>query len=210
MNIQSASTQRRVRSRRVATAAGIAIAGGTLTAGAALPLGPLAACAGIVVLTAVSALSANRSFDLVKKRGEVVAAALDSLLETQSVEPLRLDVAAMGALEETAESYNRVADLLFHSGSQNADLSDRLKRLPVEVAEALGDAEKSSGEQEAAVEETASLLANINTSILRERDSRQIAARQFKDSVRKEIDDFRNRFESLLSTSRRTHRLIKF
>ena len=80
--------------------------GGTLTAGAALALGPLAACAGIVVLTAVSALSANRSFDLVKKRGEVIAAALDSLLETARRSTQRIPEIASTIAEICATKIN--------------------------------------------------------------------------------------------------------
>ena len=44
-------------------------------------------------------------------------------------------------------------------------MSTRVENLPERVAAALGEAERDAEDQEAAVEETASLFANINTSI---------------------------------------------
>jgi len=136
-----------------------------LTAAAALGLGPLGAGAAIGVLAAASALSADRSYAREKKRGDEAAAALDRLLGVQRSAPVHLDVSAMGALGTMAQNHNRLADRLFRFGSLFAELAGRLKSLPANVAGALGDAEKSCAEQVAAVEETASLLANINTSI---------------------------------------------
>ena len=58
-----------------------------------------------------------------------------------------------------------VTERLTASNSHIAMLAERLLLLPDQVAGAMQEVENSAGEQEAAVEETASLLANINKQV---------------------------------------------
>jgi methyl-accepting chemotaxis protein len=77
----------------------------------------------------------------------------------------RLVPTRLGELAETGVAVNRVIDVLDGTKSRVGDLSRRLMQLPVQIGEALEAVQHSAEGQEAAVEETAALRANIDTSI---------------------------------------------
>jgi len=68
-------------------------------------------------------------------------------------------------LAPLARPVARIAENLLESRRRLGHLAARVDELPDQLASAIADAERSAEDQEAAVEETASLLANINTSI---------------------------------------------
>jgi methyl-accepting chemotaxis protein len=66
---------------------------------------------------------------------------------------------------ELAACFDQVRDVIAGLKAHIGELSGRVENLPQLVANALTEAERDAEEQEAAVEETASLFANINSSI---------------------------------------------
>ena len=77
----------------------------------------------------------------------------------------RLSPTRLGELAEMGADVNRVIDVFGGTKSRVSDLSRRLMQLPEQIGAALGDVQRSAEDQEAAVEETAALQVNINTSI---------------------------------------------
>jgi methyl-accepting chemotaxis protein len=77
----------------------------------------------------------------------------------------RLVPTRFGELAEMGAAVNRVIDVLGATKSRVSDLSSRLMQLPEQIGAALEAVQRSAEDQEAAVEETAALQANINTSI---------------------------------------------
>ena len=77
----------------------------------------------------------------------------------------RLVPTRLGELAEMGADVNRVIDVFGGTKSRVSDLSRRLMQLPEQIGAALGDVQRSAEDQEAAVEETAALQVNINTSI---------------------------------------------
>ena len=71
---------------------------------------------------------------------------------------------------EAGAALARVANRLRDSGEQLSRLADGISEMPAKVSAAMHEVEVSAEEQEGAVEETASLLANIN------KEMRDIAA----------------------------------
>jgi methyl-accepting chemotaxis protein len=78
---------------------------------------------------------------------------------------VRLASNTVGAIGEMASHFERVRENAANSHARLEELSRRVEKLPERVSAALSEAERDTENQEAAVEETASLFANINTSI---------------------------------------------
>jgi methyl-accepting chemotaxis protein len=77
----------------------------------------------------------------------------------------RVALEGMGDLRAEAGAVNDLAVAFSESIQRMRLLTDHLQRLPEEITQALAEIDQGADNQEAAVEETASLLANINTSI---------------------------------------------
>jgi methyl-accepting chemotaxis protein len=92
-----------------------------------------------------------------------VQAALEQLVHGEN--PPRLLPLRLGPLAETGDAVNRVGEILAGARTSVRELSQHLATLPDRIQEALDSAQRGADEQEAAVEETAALQANINNSI---------------------------------------------
>jgi methyl-accepting chemotaxis protein len=77
----------------------------------------------------------------------------------------RLPVDEMGDFGPEAVALNTLAEAVGESVQRMSGLTRNLQRLPEEISQAMAEIEQGAENQEAAVEETASLLANINTSV---------------------------------------------
>jgi len=77
----------------------------------------------------------------------------------------RLDVTSMGDFHSEALALNHLAEAVGGSLERMNRLTHNLQRLPAEIADALAEVDQGAENQESAVEETASLLATLNTSI---------------------------------------------
>ena len=77
----------------------------------------------------------------------------------------RLPVEEMGDLALEAVALNTLAETVGESIERMSALTRNLQGLPEEISQAMAEIDQGAENQEAAVEETASLLANINTSI---------------------------------------------
>ena len=146
------------------------IHGAGVGAAAALTLALHASGAGLaptlVAIVAMATLSGLFSHRMVANRARGLAhmrSALDSVSRGEMSD--RLETAQMGELYETAAAVNRVLDVLAATRQRVADMSEGLTRLPGQVEEALEQIQRSAGDQEGAVEETAALHANLNASI---------------------------------------------
>jgi methyl-accepting chemotaxis protein len=78
---------------------------------------------------------------------------------------VRLEPATLGELEALGALFNEHAESMRASGERVGNLAAELLQLPNEIAGAFAELNAGAEGQEAAVEETSSLLANINTSI---------------------------------------------
>jgi methyl-accepting chemotaxis protein len=128
------------------------LTGNWLTAGAALLL------AGVPVGLLEQRASAARA----RQRADIQKALLAVLGGDRSV---RLEPHAIGEFAEVAKSFNQFIEYLQNSGEKIDDLASRLFEIPAGIAVAMSELNKGAEDQEASVEETSSLLANINTSI---------------------------------------------
>jgi methyl-accepting chemotaxis protein len=77
----------------------------------------------------------------------------------------RLAPDRLGDLAETGAVLNQVTDVLAATRERMASVAARLVDLPQQIADGLSAVRRSAEDQEAAVEETAALHANINASI---------------------------------------------
>jgi methyl-accepting chemotaxis protein len=77
----------------------------------------------------------------------------------------RLEPDAAGELAELGESFNQFLDYSQNLHEKVDDIASRLLQIPGGIAGAMSELSKGVDGQEASVEETSSLLANINTSI---------------------------------------------
>jgi methyl-accepting chemotaxis protein len=77
----------------------------------------------------------------------------------------RLDLEDMGDLHSEAAALNHLAEAVGGSLDRMNGLTRSLQRLPEEIAAAMAEIDRGAENQEAAVEESASLLATLNTSI---------------------------------------------
>jgi methyl-accepting chemotaxis protein len=78
---------------------------------------------------------------------------------------IKLEASALGELAGLATPFNDLADALRRSGERVEALAEELVELPNRIAGAFSELSSGADDQEAAVEETSSLLANINASI---------------------------------------------
>ena len=78
---------------------------------------------------------------------------------------VRLDSAEAGEFTEIAKALNQFLEHSQERGEKVDDIASRLLAIPDEIAGAMSELSKGADDQEASVEETSSLLANINTSI---------------------------------------------
>jgi methyl-accepting chemotaxis protein len=147
----------------LAHAAGTALAGGLALSVQATGGGILASFAVLVLGIGVVALLRQR---LATGRQDAMAeirGALERLARGDTSR--RLVPTRLGELSEMGAAVNRVIDVLGGTKQRVGDLSDQLVQLPEQIAAALEAVQRSADDQEAAVEETAALQANINTSI---------------------------------------------
>jgi methyl-accepting chemotaxis protein len=77
----------------------------------------------------------------------------------------RVDLGPMGGLAPLGEQVNRIAESFGAIVERLQNVAMRLQQLPLRFGHGLGEIERASEEQEGAVEETASLMADINSSI---------------------------------------------
>jgi methyl-accepting chemotaxis protein len=78
---------------------------------------------------------------------------------------VRLDATALGELGRLATPFNDLAESMYSSRERVVGLATELVELPKQIAGAFSELRSGADDQETAVEETASLLANINSSI---------------------------------------------
>ena len=78
---------------------------------------------------------------------------------------MRIESGDAGDFAEIAESFNQFLDYSQKCDENIDDISKRLLEIPAQIADAMSEFSKGAEDQEASVEETSSLLANINTSI---------------------------------------------
>ena len=119
-----------------------------------------------VVGTAATMAIYERYAQSDRSRIDEIAKSLRALADGDTAE--RLDAgwrSRAGDLGEIAEQIERLRGVIGTSIFRMAELSGRVQDLPEHIAGALATAERSAEDQEAAIEETASLFANINTSI---------------------------------------------
>jgi methyl-accepting chemotaxis protein len=153
------------RSLAVAAAAAVlsvAVAPALFLAAGLPPLLTGAAClAGGGVATV---LVSRRIRAAVEPRDALVVALLRSRPDTT---PTPLDSAAAHRLGEAGWAFNRVCRALEIAGLREQDLGDALRGAPERVESAFEGIRSDAEAQEEAVEEAASLLVNLNTSMLR-------------------------------------------
>jgi methyl-accepting chemotaxis protein len=77
----------------------------------------------------------------------------------------RVDTASLGSLQPVGELANQVASAVAEVAGRVRASSERVSQLPDRFADGIVQIEHASDAQEAAVEETASLMADINASI---------------------------------------------
>ncbi len=122
------------------------------SAGAALFLG------GALVGLLEQRASANRT----RHREAIQDALLAVIGGNRSV---RLEPDAAGEFTEVTESFNQFIEYHQNSTEKIDVIALRLFEIPAGIAAAMSELSKGAEDQEASVEETSSLLANINTSI---------------------------------------------
>jgi len=83
----------------------------------------------------------------------------------QGGELRRIDESQLGSLAGVAASFNRIFDGLGAVAVRILSRVEAVRGLPQQITVVMGEIEASADAQEEAVEETASLLANINSSI---------------------------------------------
>ena len=123
---------------------------------------PIAGAALLLGAALVGFLERRANAERARHRADIQTALLAILRGDRSV---RLEIDAIGESREVAESFNQYVEYLQSSSEKIDDLASRLVEIPAGIAVAMSELNKSAEDQEASVEETSSLLANINTSI---------------------------------------------
>jgi len=116
-----------------------------------------------IALAAAITLVVNRVVGDSRRRIRRIRMALRAIGRGDMSHRLALD--GMGDLHSEAAALNQLADAVGGSLERMNRLTRGLQRLPEEIAEAMAEIDQGAENQEAAVEETASLLATLNTSI---------------------------------------------
>jgi methyl-accepting chemotaxis protein len=117
----------------------------------------------LLAMVVVLAIVGRRSALEAAQCRTVLAEALMSL--SRGEQPRRFDPEDLGSLAPLSQPFRALADAIEASDGQVSALSAQLIALPNEVAATIAALRSGADGQEAAVEETSSLLANINTSI---------------------------------------------
>jgi len=78
---------------------------------------------------------------------------------------VRLAVDPSSEFSEIAQAFNLLAEQQQQSSEKIIEIASRLVTIPTGIASAMSELNRGAEDQEASVEETSSLLANINTSI---------------------------------------------
>ena len=76
---------------------------------------------------------------------------------------VRVAPGGVGDFAEIAKSFNQFLEYSQKFDENIDDISTRLLEIPAQIADAMSEFSKGAEDQEASVEETSSLLANINT-----------------------------------------------
>jgi methyl-accepting chemotaxis protein len=116
----------------------------------------IAGTAGIVAIV-------NKSMTASRQRIRRIRVALQTLGRGEM--DYRLPIGEMGDFTPEATALNALAQAVGESVQRMSGLTQNFQHLPEEIAQAMAEIDQGAENQEAAVEETASLLANINTSI---------------------------------------------
>jgi methyl-accepting chemotaxis protein len=122
-----------------------------------------AALALSLALAALVTLAVQRAFSDSQQRIRQIREALRAISQGNLSYRVRLE--GMGDLRSEAMALNAIAESVGDSIQRMGEFTRSLQLLPEEISQAMAEIEQGSDNQEAAVEETASLLANINTSI---------------------------------------------
>jgi methyl-accepting chemotaxis protein len=117
------------------------------------------AAAGTAGITAI----VNKAMTASRQRVRRIRVALQAIGRGEI--DYRLPVGEMGDFAPEATALNALAQAVGESIERMRGLTRNLQRLPEEIAQAMAEIDQGAENQEAAVEETASLLANINNSI---------------------------------------------
>lgn len=142
--------------------------GATSASGIALAIyaysGSLWSAVGAILMIGLAvAVASQRYIDPRFEAMTLIQKTLEAL--TQGETPARLQPTDLGELADTGAALNRMIDILGGTRDRLGALSQRLSELPSQVDAALHTVQQSAEDQEGAVEETASLQANIKTSI---------------------------------------------
>lgn len=121
---------------------------------------------GIAVALGAALLSAGALALFLTRRLQPITRALGVLQRLGRGEiAARVDLDAMGGLAPLGEQVNRIAESFGVIVERLQSVAARMHQLPLRFGTGLGEIERASEEQEEAVEETASLMADINASI---------------------------------------------
>jgi methyl-accepting chemotaxis protein len=116
-----------------------------------------------IALGALVTIAVNRMLMNSRRRIRQIRVALQAIGRGDMSYRLRVD--KMGDLGHEAAALNALAEAVGDSIEHMGVLTRGLQRLPEEIALAMAEIDQGAENQEAAVEETASLLVTINTSI---------------------------------------------
>jgi methyl-accepting chemotaxis protein len=94
---------------------------------------------------------------------DVLTRVADGLHEGRRIQ--RIDAASLGRFETVGRSFNGIFDALGEVAHRVLGIVSRVQNLPERITAVLGEIDHSAQAQEEAVEESASLMANINSSI---------------------------------------------
>ena len=147
----------------IGAAVGVILGGGSATAGMLL-LGGWGAAAALVAAVAVaaaffSATRLGRNLAFVEELTE----AAESLRAGGQLR--RVDETELGGFASIGRSFNAIFDALGGVAHRVLGVVTRVQDLPERITTLLDEIDRSAGAQEEAVEESASLMANINSSI---------------------------------------------
>jgi methyl-accepting chemotaxis protein len=147
----------------IAAVAALGTAGGGAIAIASASRNPMLA---IGFAAAAALLGAGGLVLLVQRALAPLDAALHALARLAEGDvTARVDTARMGHLAPVGALVNRLSEAFSGVASHLNETSDRMTQLPERFQHGIAQIEQASDAQEAAVEETASLMADINASI---------------------------------------------
>jgi methyl-accepting chemotaxis protein len=153
------------RAHRRAVALGVfAVACGSAALGVHHFTGSLAAALALQVGLGAAGVAVNLAYGRRDHReAEALASALRALARGES--PPALPQAS--GSDVASDAFLRLRDHVLNASTRLESLGSRVERLPSELTRAMAEVERSAADQEGAVEETASLLANMGTQVHR-------------------------------------------